>query len=114
VTCIGAWSDIGATAVFYTHLPRQCLPFVDPSGHPSRRDGLLDRDRGRCTAVDPGDVRAVLVDVDEDALPGWAVTDVHRALDPHGERTMPKLHAPDALTREWLTLGPAERDPRVM
>jgi hypothetical protein len=65
-------------------------------------------------AVDPGDVRAVLVDVNEDPLPRWAVTDVHRALNPHGERTVPELHIPDALTGEWLTLGPAEDDPRVV
>jgi hypothetical protein len=65
-------------------------------------------------AVDRGDVRAVLVDVDEDPLPGWAVTDVQRALDPHGERTVPELHIPGALHGEWLTLGPAEEDPRVV
>ena len=65
-------------------------------------------------AVDPDDVRAVLVDVDDDPLPGWAVTDVHRTLDPHGERTVPELHVPDALIGEWLTLGPAEDDPRVV
>lgn len=65
-------------------------------------------------AVDPGDVRAVLVGVDKDPLPDWAVTDVHRALDPHGERTVPELHTPDALTGEWLTLGPTDDDPRVV
>ena len=42
------------------------------------------------------------------------MTDVHRTLDPHGERTVPELHVPDALTGEWLMLGPAEDDPRVV
>jgi hypothetical protein len=65
-------------------------------------------------SVDPGDVRAVLVDADEDPLPAWAVTDVHSYLDPHGERTVPGLHVPDALRGEWLTLGPAENDPRAV
>jgi hypothetical protein len=50
-------------------------------------------------AVDPGDVRAVLVDVDKDPLPAWAVTDVHRALGPHGERTVPELHTPGRAQR---------------
>lgn len=45
-------------------------------------------------SVDPGDVRAVLVDADEDPLPGWAVTDVHRYLDPHGERVVPDCTCP--------------------
>ena len=34
--------------------------------------------------------------------------------DPHGERTVPELHIPDALHGEWLTLGPAEDDPRAV
>ena len=65
-------------------------------------------------AVDPDDVRTVLIDVKDDPLPSWAVTDIHRALDPHGERTVPQLHIPDALTGEWLTLGPSEDDPRAV
>jgi hypothetical protein len=65
-------------------------------------------------SVDPGDVRAVLVDTDDDPLPAWAVTDVHRYLDPHGERTVPELHVPDALHGDWQMLGPSEDDPRVV
>jgi hypothetical protein len=47
-------------------------------------------------------------------LAARTVTDVHQYLDPHGERTVPELHAPDALSGDWLTLGPAEDDPRVV
>ena len=64
--------------------------------------------------VSPGDVRAVLLDTDDDPLPAWAVDDVHQCLDPDGERTVPEWHTPDALTGEWLTLGPDITDPRVV
>jgi hypothetical protein len=37
--------------------------------------------------------------VDKDPLPAWAVTDVHRALGPHGERTVPELHTPGRAQR---------------
>jgi hypothetical protein len=64
--------------------------------------------------VDPGDVHAVLIDVSEDPLPDWAVADVHRTRDPHGNRTVPELHIADALTGGWLPLSPADDDPRVV
>jgi hypothetical protein len=60
----------------------------------------------------PGDVRADLVDTDEDRR--GAVTEVHRYLDPHGERIVPELHVPDVLHRDWFMLGPPENDPRVV
>ena len=37
---------------------------------------------------------------DGDPLPAWAVDDVHRTLDPQGERRVPEWHTPDALAGE--------------
>lgn len=64
--------------------------------------------------VSSEDVRTVLVDTEDDPLPAWAVDDVHQTLNPNGERTVPEWHQPDALTGEWLRLGPAITDPRVV